>query len=162
MLRRVIIMENKEEVMKYGINNRMVLIVTLSSFALSGCISKYEVKNAPVASNQFSQSISKTWKKKESSWKRASKPWKSVKSTKVDVECVNCYASDSVLASNETEVESYEENNIKITYDYSGAPSELMGEVYEVSPHIASNENYRNGMYDYNDAYASNTYLTRR
>ena len=148
-------MENKEEVMKYGINNKMVLIATLSSFALSGCISKYEVKNAPVTSNQFSQSVSKAWKK-------SSSPWKSVKSAKADVECVNCYAADSVLASNETEVASYEANNIQITYDYSGAPQELMGEVYEVSPHIASNENYRNGMYDYNDAYASNTYLTRR
>jgi len=134
--------------MKYGINKKMVLLATLSSLSLSGCISKYDMKSNLVSSNQFSQSITKTWK-------TASKPWKNVKSSKKDVECVNCYATSS---STPKVVDAIASSDVKITYDYSNTPSEMLDTEYEVQPATEiQNANYHNGVYDYNDAYVSGT-----
>ena len=110
--------------MKYNINNKMVLLATLSSFAFTGCIAKNEVKSMPIAYHPVSQKVNKSWKKKENSWKTVAKPWKSASKNSTD--CVDCYASDidaNKRTSPRTKVNRVASNET-ITYDYSKAPSE--------------------------------------
>ena len=112
--------------MKYNINNKMILVATLSSFTLSGCIAKNEVKSTPIVYNKFSQKVDSSWGKRENSWRnRPSKSWKSV--NKKD-DCVNCYATEinpnKRTLQRATTVNSFATNRRVVTYDYSKAPSE--------------------------------------